>query len=222
MRHLVLVAIAGMLVGCSASIGPIGPAGPTGPTGPAGSTGATGAQGPIGPTGPTGPAGGHLRAYLNDGTDLGYAYGTAIFSFPLASSPSSMVDVAMMLVKVRRTDAPPPPPFLVWRAIVSGAAFPCSSFFTSTDCTGAPAIVTGPSSGATCSDSTGAGWAVPAGATPANVSFNSRLSPAWDATTLTFKWTCATATGATVNTFPTSSAGALPAVTQRMYFVPTD
>lgn len=56
----IALAVALVLMGCSAQPGPAGPAGPVGsvgPTGPVGPVGPAGKDGPTGPAGPAGPAG---------------------------------------------------------------------------------------------------------------------------------------------------------------------
>ena len=221
-RSRVMVAALVALAACQGS--EKGDPGPQGPAGPAGPTGPQGAAGPAGPTGPAGDSGGRLRAFTKTGTDLGFVYGFAPFTFQLVS-PAASVLLNMILLKQQPPGNPPPPPVLVWRTTVSGDALPCTLFYESSDCavTSGWPIVSAGTSGAACVGHDGRAYVPDPALDPVTVTFNSRRSASWDPVALSLVWTCAAASAASAtNVFAGIDRGIPPGVGSRIHFVPAD
>ena len=201
-----------------------GDPGPTGPTGPAGPAGPTGPAGVAGSPGPPGPAGGRLRALTKDEDDLGFVYAFSLFTFGVAGSAPATVQVPMVLLKQQPSGSPPPPPVLVWRANQSGAPFPCTLLYESTDCTptASSPIVAAPTSGASCVADDGHAYHPDLATEPATATFNSRRIASFDLTTFGFSWTCTAGSGTAPNVFAGIDSGAPPSVPSRIHFVALD
>jgi len=221
-RSRIMVAALVALAACQGT--EKGDPGPQGPAGPAGPTGPQGAAGPAGPTGPAGDSGGRLRAFTKTGTDLGFVYGFAPFTFQLVS-PAASVPLNMILLKQQPLGNPPPPPVLVWRTTVSGDALPCTLFYESSDyaVTSGWPIVSAGTSGAACVGHDGRAYVPDPALDPVTVTFNSRRFASWDPVALSLVWTGAAASAATAtNVFAGIDRGIPPGVGSRIHFVPAD
>jgi hypothetical protein len=206
------------LAACSGEKGDPGAAGPSGPSGPAG------AKGDKGDPGPAGPAGGRLRAFTPEGTDLGFVHG--LFPMGVSLTTGGSTTLNMVLLKQQAPGTPAPAPALVWRFFLNGAAFPCTLFYETPDCTATAGwpIVGTPASGAACVDPAGHAWVAPPAVIPTSVAASSRLFAAWDPATLAFVWSCSTLNPASPvpNVTPGEDRGIPPAVTSRISCVPAE
>jgi hypothetical protein len=208
------------LAACSGEKGDPGPAGPAGAKGDKGDLGLQGSQGP---KGDPGPAGGRLRAFQPDGTDLGFVHGLLPITVPLTGTPGSAITLNMLLLKQQPPGDPLPPPVLVWRFAVNGAALTCPIFYEGADCIGA-SVVNAPASGAACLDAAGHAWVAPAAVTATTFAASSRSSAAWDPATLSFVWSCVPVSPSppVPNVFAGEDRGILPTIASRVSYVPAD